>query len=125
MPLSNLLKSAVGTCPFCNQKAGILYREHPQCRRTHQAGWHEMAQLASQAAGSWDFDEDHLRLTMSAVANISYGNEDTVNQALEEGWKLGVDHSMADGIITQDEEARLRSSGTSLPLAATPPTRTP
>ena len=42
MPLSNLLKSAAGTCPFCNQKAGILPREHPECRRVHQAGWHEM-----------------------------------------------------------------------------------
>ena len=42
------------------------------------------------------------------MARISYGNEDTVNQALEEGWKLGVDHNMADGIITQDEETRLR-----------------
>ena len=58
--------------------------------------------------GPGGFDEGHLRLTMSAVAKISYGNEDTVNQALEAGWKLGVDHSMADGIITQDEEARLR-----------------
>ena len=29
MPLSNLLKSAAGTCPFCRQKAGILPREHP------------------------------------------------------------------------------------------------
>ena len=108
MPLSNLLKSAAGTCPFCNQKAGILSREHPECRRAHRAGWNEMVNLAAQAAGSPDFDEGHLRLTLSAVAKISYGNEDTVNQALEEGWKLGVDHSMADGIITQDEEARLR-----------------
>ena len=108
MPLSNFLKSATGTCPFCNQKAGIISREHPECRRAHQAGWHEMVQLAADAAGSRDFDEGHLRLTLSAVAKISYGNEDTVNQALEAGWKLGVDHSMADGIITQDEEARLR-----------------
>ena len=90
MPLSNLLKSAAGTCPFCHQKAGILYREHPECRLAHQAGWHEMVQLAAQAAGSPDFDESHLRLTLSAVAKISYGNGDTVNQALEEGWKLGV-----------------------------------
>ena len=35
MPLSNLLKSADGTCPFCSQKAGILSREHPWRRRTH------------------------------------------------------------------------------------------
>ena len=51
MPLSSLLKSAAGTCPFCNQMAGILSREHPECRRAHQAGWHEMVQLAAQAAG--------------------------------------------------------------------------
>ena len=67
-----------------------------------------MVQIAAQTAGSPDFDEGHLRLTLSAVAKIFFGNEDTVNQALEEGWKLGVNHSMADGIITQDEESRLR-----------------
>ena len=47
MPLSNLLKSAAGTCPFCNQKAGILSREHPDCRRTYTAGWDEMVNLAA------------------------------------------------------------------------------
>ena len=35
-----------GTCTFCNQKAGILSREHPECRRTFQAGWNEMVRLA-------------------------------------------------------------------------------
>ena len=85
MPLSSLLKSAAGTCLFCHQKAGIISREHQGCRRAHQAGWHEMVQLAAQAAGSPDFDEGHLRLTLSAVAKISYGNDDTVNQTLEEG----------------------------------------
>ncbi len=46
MPLSNLLKSAAGTCPFCRKKAGILSREHSQCRRAHQAAWVEMVNLA-------------------------------------------------------------------------------
>ena len=68
--------------------------------------------------GPGGFDEGHLRLTMSAVAKISYGNEDTVNQALEADWKLGVDHSMADGIITQDEEARLREFRDQLALGS-------
>ena len=58
-----------------------------------------MVNLAAEAAGSRDFDESHLRLTLSAVAKISYGNEDTVNLALEEGWKRGVAHSVADKII--------------------------
>ena len=118
MPLSKLLKSALSTCPFCRQKAGILTREHPECRQAHQAGWKETVDLAAQAAGSPDFDENQLRLTVAAVAQRSYGNGDTVNQALETGWKLGVDHSMADGIITQDEETRLRESRDQLTLGS-------
>ena len=52
MPVSSLLKSAAGAYPFCHQKAGILSREHPECRQAYQAGWQEMVQLAAQAVGS-------------------------------------------------------------------------
>ena len=38
----------------------------------------------------------------------SYGDGATVNQAPEEGWKQEVSHAMADGILTQAEEPRLR-----------------
>ena len=62
MPLSNLLRSAAGTCQFCHQKAGILSREHPRCRRTFKAGWNEMVHLAAEAAGTHYFDEEALRL---------------------------------------------------------------
>ena len=108
MPLSSFLKSAAGTCPHCGQKAGILSREHPECRRTFQAGWDEMVNLAAQAAASRTFDEKSLRLSLAEIARRSYGDGSTVNQALEQGWKQGVDHSMADGIVSQAEEARLR-----------------
>ena len=50
MPLSSLLKSAAGTCPFCRQKAHIISREHPDCRRAHEVGWQEMVQLAATGA---------------------------------------------------------------------------
>ena len=108
MPLFAFLKSAAGTCPFCNQKAGILSREHPECRRAHQAGWDEMVQLAAQAAASRTFDEKTLRLSLAEIARRSYGDGTTVNQALEQGWKQGVSHAMADGIVSQAEETRLR-----------------
>ena len=108
MPLSAFLKSAAGTCPHCGQKAGILSREHPECRRTFQAGWDEMVNLAAQAAASRTFDEKSLRLSLAEIARRSYGDGTTVNQALEAGWKQGVGHAMADGILSQDEEARLR-----------------
>ena len=117
MPLSNILKSAAGICPFCHQKAGILSREHSQCRRTHDAGFQEMTALAAKAAQDHTFNEKTLRLTLAGIARDSYGDGNTVNQALEEGWKQGVAHAMADGILTQGEETKLREFRDRLMLA--------
>ena len=106
MPLSNLLKSTAGTCPFCRQKAGILSREHADCRRTFQAGWNETVRLAADAAASHKFDEKSLRLSLAKIARRSYRDGSTVNQVLEEGWKHGVAHAMHGWVVTQAEEAR-------------------
>ena len=85
MPLPSILKSTAGTCPFCHQKAGIIARA-----RTHS------------------FDEKTLRLILAEIARKHHGDGATVNEALEEGWKQGVAHSMADGTLTQAEETLLR-----------------
>ena len=85
MPLSTFLKSAAGTCPFCNQKAGILSREHPNCRRTFQVGWNEMVNHAAQAAALHTFDEKTLRLSKAEIAKRSCRDRKTVSQAAEEG----------------------------------------
>ena len=99
MPLSNLLKSAAGTCRFCNQKAGILSREHPECCRTHQAGWDEMVRLAADAARSHEFNPNSLRVSLAEIARRSFRDASTVARALEEGWRRAVRHAAADGSI--------------------------
>ena len=119
MPLSNLLKSAAGTCPFCNRKAGIIARAHRDCQETFQAGWTEMAAITAEAARTHSFDEKNLRLTLTDISHQSYGDDATVNQALEEGWKQGVAHSMADGIMSQIEETKLREFRDRLALVDT------
>ena len=108
MPLSNLLKSAAGTCPFCNQKAGILRRKHPDCRRTYQAGWNEMVRLAGFAARSHEFNPNSLQVSLAEIARRAYGNGSTVARALEEGWRRAVRNAAADGSITHEEKFRLR-----------------
>ena len=118
MPLSNLLKAAAGTCPFCNQKAGILSCEHPHCRRTFQAGWHEMVDLAADAAGS-----PGLRRKPPAAHPIRRGEDllrERGHRQPSTGGRLetGLPHSMADGIITQEEEARLREFRDQLALGS-------
>ena len=117
MPLSSLLKSAAGTCPFCRRKAGIISRAHRSCQDTFDAGWKEMVALAAEAARTHVFDEKTLRLTLAEIAGRHYGDGAIVNEALEEGWKRGVAHSMADGILTQAEEALLREFRDRLALA--------
>ena len=108
MPLPNLLKSAAGTCPQCGQKASILSREHPQCRRTFQAGWNEMVNLSALAARSHEFHANSLQVSLAEIARRSYGDANTVTRALEEGWRRAVRHAAADGSITHEEEFRLR-----------------
>ena len=108
MPFSNLLKSAAGTCPFCRQKAGILSREHPECRWTYQAGWNEMVSLAAHAARLHEFHANSLQVSLAEIAKRSYGEATTVARALEEGWRRALRHAAADGSITHEEEIRLR-----------------
>ena len=108
MPLSNLLKSAAGTCPLCHEKAGILSREHSQCRRIYDTGWQEMVTLAAEAAKSHEFHGNSLRVSLTVIARRSYGDASTVGRALEEGWRRAVRHAQADRSITHDEEIRLR-----------------
>ena len=108
MPFSNLLRSAAGTCPFCNRKAGIISREHSQCRRTFKAGWNEMVTLAAEAANSHEFHGNSLQVSLTVIARRSYGDASTVGRALEEGWRRAVRHAQTDRSITHDEEIRLR-----------------
>ena len=108
MPLSNLVKSAAGTCRHCHQKAGILSRDHPECHRAHQAGWAEMLELAAEAAQSHEFHGNSLRVSLTVIARRSYGDANTVGRALEEGWRRAVRSGQADRSITHDEEIRLR-----------------
>ena len=82
MPLSNLLKSAAGTCPFCHQKAGILARAHRDCQESFQSGWTEMVAIAAEAARTHVFDERALRLTSAEIARRSYWDGNTVNWAI-------------------------------------------
>ena len=67
-----------------------------------------MVELVADAVRFRAIHERTLRLTLAEIAGRSYGDSATVNQALEAGGKQGVDHSMADGILTQAEEAKLR-----------------
>ena len=109
MPLAQILQSIKGQCRHCGQQAGVFQRDHPDCQETHRAGWQEMVQPAAQAASAHTFNEAALRQTLGAIANRSRATTEDIDRALEEGFRQGVAQAMADGILTRDEEERLRA----------------
>ena len=121
MPLSNLFGTAAGTCRYCGNKAGLIARDLPECKAGHNVDWNRMVEFAAEAARTHNFDEKNLRLSLAEIARTSYEDGTTVNQALEEGWKRGVGHAMADGIVSQPRSAskRTKQSGTDAPTYPT------
>ena len=67
-----------------------------------------MVHLAAEAAKSHEFHVNSLRVSLTVIARLSYGDASTVGRALEEGWRRAVRHAKADRSITHDEEIRLR-----------------
>ena len=108
MPLTKIIDSLSSTCRYCGRKAGML-RRHQGCEETHRTGWQEMVSLVTQAASAHTFNEAALRQTLQAIANRSRAIGEDIDRALEEGFRQGVAQAMADGILTRDEEERLRA----------------
>ena len=98
----------MGVCRYCGQNAGFLRKQHAQCRDQRRAGMEEMVKLVAQSAGTDNFNETALRQTLNAIAARAYAGEDEINAAMAAGWARGISHAMADGILTRDEETRLR-----------------
>ena len=123
MPIAQILQSLKGACRFCRQQAGLLQRDHPECIRTHQAGWQEMVQLAAQAASAHTFNEAALRQTLQAIANRSRATGEDIDSALEEGFAQGVAQAMSDGISPVTRRSASEPSGTVSPWRTAPRTR--
>ena len=67
-----------------------------------------MVALVAEAAGRSNFSEAALLGDLKSIAADAYINEDGIRAAIAEGWHQAVKEGLADGILTQDEEARLR-----------------
>ncbi len=98
----------MGNCRHCGQKAGFLRRSHKDCDDAYKAGRDRMVAMVAEAAGQPEFNESSLLTNLSQVANQSFVDEDGIRAVIAEGWRQAVHEGLADGILTQGEEARLR-----------------
>ena len=67
-----------------------------------------MVSLVANAAGQSKFSEAALMGDLEIIAAGSFVDEDGIRAAMAEGWHQAVREGLADGVLTQDEEARLR-----------------
>lgn len=98
----------MGKCRHCGNKAGFLRRSHRDCDNAYRTGHQQMVALVANAAGQPNFSESALLGDLEEIAADSYIDADGIRVALAEGWHQAVREGLADGILTQDEEVRLR-----------------
>ena len=98
----------MGDCKYCGQKAGFMRGKHKECESTYQGGRQRMVALVAEAASRSNFSEAALLEDLSSIAQESYIDDDVIRAVIAEGWHQAVKEGLADGILTQDEEARLR-----------------
>ncbi len=96
-------------CSYCGQKAGFLRRKHKECETAYRTGRRQMVSRVAQAAGAADFSEVKLREDLAAIARACYIAEAEIGQTIAEGWRQAIGESLADSLLTQEEEARLRA----------------
>ena len=98
----------MGNCKYCGGKAGFMRGRHKECTNAHQTGRQWMVTLAAQAASRPDFSEAALLDDLSVIAADAFVDDDGIRAVIAEGWHLAVKEGLADGILTQAEETRLR-----------------
>ncbi len=98
----------MGNCKYCGDKAGFLRSKHGMCEVNYREGLRDMRSLASRAAASPEFNQATLYESLSAIAQSSLAGESDIQAAIVGGWNQAVSESLADGVLTHDEETRLR-----------------
>lgn len=94
-------------CPFCHNSAGLMKKEHPECRQADDA----IAAAVRDAGASGAVAELGARTSTLAKAG-----DRTVDPApaIRRGLGLALDQILEDGVVDEDEEKRLNALLTEL-----------
>lgn len=98
----------MSNCKYCGQNAGFLRRSHKDCDSAYKSGRQQMVAFVAESATGPDFNETALLDSLLDIGRQSYVDADELRAVIAEGWRQAVHEGLADGILTRDEEARLR-----------------
>lgn len=97
----------MGDCKHCGEKAGFLRSVHSECAERYAAGRRAMVGRATEAAMG-RAPLSNLPQELAAIAAANFVPQEQVYATLSEGLDAAVDLFFEDGLLTQQEEQRLR-----------------
>lgn len=98
----------MGDCKLCGENAGFLRDVHRDCANRYASGRLAMVGRATEAAmGRAEFTT--LQQELTHIANANFVPRDQVRTVLSEGLDAAVDILFEDGLLTKEEENRLRN----------------
>ena len=109
MPIAQILQSLKGTCRFCRLQAGLLQRDHPSASGPTRPAGRRWSNSPPRPPAPTPSTRPPSGRPSGPSPTRSRATTEDIDRALEEGFRQGVAQAMADGIITRDEEERLRA----------------
>lgn len=96
----------MGRCRYCGEPAGFLRSQHRGCVDKHIEGGRAIARLVEEAPFSTALDSENLE-RIRAIAHRSFVDEAQRRQLCAQGWASAVNHSLQNGVISEEQEHRL------------------
>ena len=95
-------------CEFCGRPAGVFRKRHPDCSEKNRKGRETLVEVARKTlAGHANFDD--LQSKVAQLAEECFITPDQQRDLLVGAWEHGVEESLEDDLLTDEEESRLAS----------------
>lgn len=96
----------MGDCIYCGKTAGLLNKEHKECRLTHDAGSQHMTALVSSTILQGK-PLDTLESELENIARSHFIDASQTRGYLIKGWELAAHLALDDHLLSEEEESRL------------------
>ncbi len=103
----------MGDCIYCNKPAGMFKNKHQECVNKHNQGLND---ILTDFEDSLETESPMTDLISHAkeIAENCYIDKETLSKTLRRGWRLAIDKAFDDGILTEQEEERMKEMAVAL-----------
>ena len=98
----------MGRCIYCGKPAGFLRRYHKECKEKHDLGVEEIKEKVRDYFKNGS-DTGEIYNEIKKIASDSYIKEEELFNLLKKAWGDSISLAFDDGILTEEEEKRLKA----------------